>query len=134
MPNHRSINKCKYMKQWRKASHRSNNNIITTQTNKQTNKKTKKQAKKSRLWNKQTCICIVLIQWKEKKLMKFLAVYAKTLKTMKCLPKILFNINIVDLCLLLCFCILFKKRLESVAKVYTSEVVLAIKISEPLVA
>ena len=41
----------------------------------------------------------------------------------------------MELCLLLCFCILFKRQLESVRKVFMSEVDLAIlKLSEPIEA
>ena len=55
------------------------------------------------------------------------------MKTLKCLPKTLFNIDIVDLCLLLCFSILLKLLLESFTKVFMSKVVLAnLKISEPM--
>ena len=57
--------------------------------------------------------------------MKIGDVSGKTLKTVACLPKILFNIDIMDLWLLLCFCILFKRRLETVTKVFMPEVVLA---------
>ena len=55
----------------------SNNDIITTYTNKQTNKKNKKKANKKNkkgnrniLHNKQTCICVVLIQDNETSLGK----------------------------------------------------------------
>ena len=75
-----------------------------------TNPQTNKQAGK--LCNKQTCKCIVLIQGNGNILMKFAAASPKTLKTVKCLPKILFNIDIMDLCLLLCFCILLKVDLK----------------------
>ena len=69
----------------------------------------------------------------KEKLIKFAALCGKTLKTVKCLPKILFNIYIMDLCLLPCFCILFKRRLESVTKVFISEVVMAkLKVLEPI--
>ena len=47
-------------------------------------------------YNQQTCVSIVLIQGSESS-MRFAAVSAKTLKTVKCLPKILFNIDIMDL-------------------------------------
>ena len=73
---------------------------------------------RNRLCNKQTCICIVLIQSNEKNLMKFAAASAKSLKAVKCLPEILLNINIVAPCLLPCFCILFKRRLASATKVF----------------
>ena len=49
----------------------------------------------------------------------------KMVETMQCLPNILFNIDIMDLCLLCCFCIAFKRRLESVEKAFMSEVVTA---------
>ena len=54
--------------------------MITTQTNKQRRKQINKQSKKQitdRLCNKQTCICIVLIQGNAKRLMKYTAVPAK---------------------------------------------------------
>ena len=51
-------------------------------------------------------------------------VSVKTLKTVKCLSKILFNMNFMDLCLLRCFLILVKIRLESVTKIFMSEVIL----------
>ena len=64
---------------------------------------------------------------------KFAAVSVTTLKTVKCLPKILFNTDIMNLCLLTCFCILFKRRLERVTKVFMSEVVLTnFKFAEPI--
>ena len=94
------------------------------QTNKQTGRQTNKKAKKNhrnRLCNKQTSVCIVLIQGNKNCLMKFVAVSAKMLKSIKCLTKILFNI--VDLCLFPSFCSLFKRRLENVTKVFISEVV-----------
>ena len=72
--------------------------MITSQINKQTSKKTNN---RNRLCNKQTCICVVLIQGNEISLMKFVAVSSKTLKTVKCLPKILFKIDVMDLFLLL---------------------------------
>ena len=72
--------------------------MITSQTSKQTSKKTNN---RNRLCNKQTCICMVLIQDNEKSLMKFVAVSSKTLKTVKCSPKILFKIDVMDLFLLL---------------------------------
>ena len=53
--------------------------------------------------------------------------------TVKCLPNILFKIDITDLCLLPCFCILFKRQLENVTKLFMYEVVLTtLKISEPI--
>ena len=68
----------------------------------------------------------------EKCLTKFTAVSAKTFKTVKCLPNVLFSIDIMDPYLLPCFYILFKRRLESVTKVFMSEVTLAnFKILEP---
>ena len=51
-------------------------------------------------------------------------VSVKTLKTVKCLSNILFNMNFMDLCLLPCFFILVKIRLESVTKIFMSEVIL----------
>ena len=76
------------------------------------------------MYNKQTCKCIVLTQGNEKSSMKFAAVSAKMLKTVKCLANILFNIEFMDL---------FKRRLQSVTKVFMSKVVLAkLKISEPV--
>ena len=91
------------------------------QTNKQTNKQKSKKTHRNRLCNKQTCVCIVLIQGNKNSLMKFVAVSAKMLKSVKCLTKILFNI--VDLCLFPFFCSLFKRRLENVTKEFKSEVV-----------
>ena len=45
----------------------------------------------------------------------------------------LFAIVVIDLRLFPCFCILFKRRLEGVTKVFMCEVVLAkLKISEPI--
>ena len=45
------------------------------------------------------------------------------------------NNDIMDLCLLLCFCIFFKRQLECITKVFMSEVVVAnLKIPEPKVA
>ena len=86
--------------------------MIITQTNKQANKQiTKKTNNRNRLCKKQT---YVLIQGKESSLMNFVAVSAKTLKTVKYLPNIFLNIDIMDLYLLSCFCILFGRRLESV--------------------
>ena len=65
--------------------------------------------------------------------MKFTAVYSKMLKTVKRLPNVLCNIDIVDLCLLPSFCIFFKRRLESVTKLFMFEVVLAnFETSEPI--
>ena len=61
------------------------------------------------------------------------SVSARTLKTLKYFPKILFNVDIMDLCLLLHSCILFKSRFESHIKVLVSELVLAfLKSSEPV--
>ena len=91
--------------------------------------KAKKTKNRNRLCNKQTCICIALIQDK-KDLIKFSAVSSKTLKTVKCLPKVFFN---KELRLLPYFGILFKRRLKGVTKVFMSEVVLEnLKISEPI--
>ena len=42
------------------------------------------------------CVCIVLTEGNETNLMNFAAVSAKTSKTVKCLPKILFNIHISE--------------------------------------
>ena len=67
--------------------------------NKQASKRT---SHRNRLYNKRNCICIVLIQGKENWL-KFAGVFAKSLKRVKCLPKILFNRDIMNLCLLPCF-------------------------------
>ena len=65
--------------------------------------------------------------------MNFAAVSTKTLKTVTCLLKSLFNIDILDLCLLPCFSILFKRQLETVTKVLMSKLVLAnLKFSEPI--
>ena len=71
--------------------------MIAKQTNKQTNKQ--KINNTDRLDNKQRCICIVVIQSNEKSSMKFAARSAKTLKTMKFLPKIFFNMGVMDTCL-----------------------------------
>ena len=65
--------------------HRSNNNMITTQTNKQASKKNKPKNNRNNLCKKQTHIFIVLIQGNKKDVMKFIAVSAKMLKTVKCL-------------------------------------------------
>ena len=78
-------------------------------------------------------ICIIVIQGNEKTLMMFAFLSTRTLKTVKCWLKILFNIDTMDLCLLRCFCILFKRQMESVTKVFISKVVLPnLKISEPI--
>ena len=72
--------------------------MINTQTYKKADKQKEKKNKQTTQLdhvNKQTCICVVLIQGNEKNLMKFAAVSAKTLKTVKCLPKNLFNIDIL---------------------------------------
>ena len=71
--------------------------MIAKQINKQTNKEKIKNT--DRLDNKQRCICIVLIQSNEKSSMKFAARSAKTLKTVKFLRKIFFNIGVMDICL-----------------------------------
>ena len=61
------------------------------------------------------------------------AVSAKMSKTEKCLPDILFNIDIMNLYLLPCFCIFFERRLKSFTRVFMSEVVLEnLKVSESL--
>ena len=84
--------------------------MIITQTNKQTNKQQKtktattKKNNRNRIWNKQTCICIVLIQSNEKSLMKFATVSAKTLKTVNCLPKSLYNYFNNYLYVYVCIC------------------------------
>ena len=82
------------------------------QTYKQADKKTKKQKKKNtkqqKQTMKQTCVHIVLIQGNEKSLMKFAAVSAKLLKTVKCMSNLIFNIDIRDLCYFL-FSILSSK-------------------------
>ena len=66
-------------------------------------------------------------------LMKFAAASAKSLKAVKCLPKILLNIDIMAPCLLPCFCILFKRPLGSATKIFITYVVLAkLEISEPI--
>ena len=104
--------------------------MITTQKNEQTNKQTK--SNRNRLRNKKTCICIVVIQGNENILMNFAAVSVKMLETVKCFPKVLFKIVITDLCLLPCFCILYKRRLKMVTKVFMYKVVLLkFKIPEP---
>ena len=78
-------------------------------------------------------MCIALIQGNEKCLMKFAAVSAKTLKIVKCLPNIFISIYIVDLRLLSCFRIFFKRQLECVIQVFMSQVVPAkLKISGPI--
>lgn len=82
--------------------------------NKQASKRT---SHRNRLYNKRNCICIVLIQGKENWL-KFAGVFAKSLKRVKCLPKILFNRDIMNLCLLPCFCILLKKTTGKCYKYY----------------
>ena len=50
--------------------------------------------------------------------MKFAVVSAEMLKTVKCLAKISFNIDSMDLCLFPCFCILLKRQMESATKVF----------------
>ena len=42
-------------------------------------------------------ICTGPAQCSEKRLLKLFAVSAKSLKTMQCLPKIFFNLNVMDL-------------------------------------
>ena len=68
--------------------------------------------------------CIVLIQGNEKCLIKFAGMSGKMLGTVIFLSRTLFNI-IMDLCLLLCFCIFFKRQIETVSKVFMYKVVLA---------
>ena len=61
------------------------------------------------------------------------AMSSKILQTLKLLPKISFNMDIKNRCLLPCFCILFKRWVANVTKVLLSEVVLAnLEISEPI--
>ena len=106
--------------------HRSNNNTITTHKKETNQEKINKRAKsydRNKLYNKKRCICIALIQGNKKILIKFASMSAKLLKTVKCLPKILFKIDIIDLCLLSCCCIFFKRWLKSVTKVFMSNVV-----------
>ena len=56
---------------------------------------------------------------------------AKKLKTVKRLSNILFNIDIMGVRLLPCFCMLFKRQLESITKTLMSEAVQTkFKISE----
>ena len=65
--------------------------------------------------------------------MKFVDLSAKIFKKVTCLPKTLFSIDIMDIWVLPCFCILFKRRLKSVTKAFMSNVVLGdLKISEPI--
>ena len=64
-------------------------------------------------------------QCNEKSLMKWSAMSVKTLKTLKCLPYIFFNMDVMDLYSMSFFCILFNSRLESIIKVLPSEVILA---------
>ena len=59
---------------------------------------------------------------KKHSLTKFAVVSAKSLKQAKGLPKILFNIDIIDPLLLLCFSILFKRRLQRFTTEFMSEV------------
>ena len=68
---------------------------------------------------------IILIQRIKKSLMKLTAVSAKLLEIVKWLSRILFSIDITDLCILPSFCILVERRLESIKKVFMSKVVLA---------
>ena len=60
------------------------------------------------------------VQW------SFLLWLQKMLKTMKHLPKILFDIVIMDVCLVPCFYIPCKRQLESVTKVSMSKVILEV--------
>ena len=66
-------------------------------------------------------ICIVLIQGDKENLIKFANLSAKTLKSVKCLRKILFNTDLMVICLLPCFYILFRRQLKSVKKVIIPE-------------
>ena len=52
--------------------------------------------------NKQKFVCTVPDQCNEKILTKLSTVFTKTLKTLKCLPKVLFNMDIMYLYLLPC--------------------------------
>lgn len=70
------------------------------------------------LKRKQKFKCTVPDQCNEKSLIKLSTVFTKTLK---CLPKILFNMDIMYLHLLPCFCIVFQSWLGSVTKVLLSE-------------
>ena len=75
--------------------------------------------------------CIVLIQGNEKSLMKIAVVSIESLKTVTCLPKILFNIDITDLCLLPCTPLFL--RLETSTKQVMPKLDLAnLKIPEPI--
>ena len=72
-----------------------------------------------------TCICIILILSNKNYLLKFAAMSAKYLNTKEYLPNILFKIDIMKLSFLPCFCVLFKRQLEIVAKVSISKVAMA---------
>ena len=79
------------------------------------------------------CLCVFQIEVNKNSLMKYAAVSAKALKTVKCFPKILLNIYIMDLSLRPYFCIFFKKQLESAANVLMTELVSAnFNNSEPI--
>ena len=123
--------------------------MITTQRNKQTNKQIKNQASKKQT-NKQsvkqtdkkttekdyaTSICVYMHGFISRQLKKLDEISAKTLKTMKHLAKILFNLDIMTLCLLPCFSILFEIQLKGVRKEFMSAAVLAnLRSSEPIEA
>ena len=98
--------------------------MITWQSHKHTNKQQQKQTPETG-YTLSKHIFIILIHGYEKSLMKFAAVSAETLKTLKCLPKILFKLEIMDLCLLPRFCILFKIKWK-VLQWFMSEIVPAI--------
>ena len=67
--------------------------------------------------------------------MNFSDTSVKTFEKFNCSPKIFFNMDIMDLCLLHCFYILFKSGLESVMNALLSEVGLTkIKSSWPIKA
>ena len=72
--------------------HRSNNNMIAgKQTNRQANKKKamkKKKRQQNRIWNKQTCICIILNKKNKKFLMKLATVSLKRSQSVKYLSNI----------------------------------------------
>ena len=71
--------------------HRSNNNIIVSkQTDRQTKRKQwrRKNDNKNRIWNTQTCICIILNKENKKFLMKLATVSLKRLQSVKYLSNI----------------------------------------------
>ena len=100
--------------------------MITAQRKKETNRQTRKQKSKTKKKKKktqhkqtmkQTCVHIVLIQGSEKSLMAFAAVSAKLLKTVKCYVKSYFQHRYYGSMLLPFFHIIFKRQMESIAKV-----------------